>query len=143
MKEILKYKNCFVCGDENNCGLKVKFFEEQEKAKAEFVADHRFEGYRNVLHGGIISALLDEVMIKIVLAKGILVVTAQMEVKFKRPVMVGERLFMEGKIKDQKGRIFLTQGKITNENGALVALGSAKYVVASESMESFLKESLE
>ncbi|KPL02333.1 MAG: hypothetical protein AMJ90_06045, partial [candidate division Zixibacteria bacterium SM23_73_2] len=139
MKEILKYKNCFVCGDENRCGLKVKFFEEKKVAKAEYVVDQRFEGYKNVLHGGIISTLLDEVMIKAVLAKDLLAVTAQIEVKFKKPVMVGEKLFMEGRVKEKKGRIFLAEGKIINQDGVLVALGSAKYVAATEKMKELLE----
>lgn len=143
MREILKYSKCFVCGDENECGLKVKFFEEDEVAKAEFIVDQRFQGYKDILHGGIISALLDEVMIKAVLARNILVVTAQIEVKFKKPVKVGEKLFMEGVIKEKKGRIFLTEGKITNEDGALVAWGSGKYVACDERMKKLLKKSLE
>ncbi len=143
MREIVKYSKCFVCGDDNQCGLKVKFFEEDNVAKAEFLVDQRFQGYKDILHGGIISALLDEVMIKAVLAKDVLAVTAQIEVKFKKAVKVGEKLSMEGKIKQKKGVIFLTEGKIVNEEGALVASGSGKYAVASEKMGKILNESLE
>ena len=65
------------------------------KASAEFTPTKSFEGYKNILHGGILSTLLDEVMIKSIIAKEILTVTSQIEVKFKRPAIIGEKLIVE------------------------------------------------
>jgi len=153
MKEIIKYSQCFVCGDENEIGLHVKFYSENGKVKAEYVASDKFQGYKEILHGGIISVLLDEVMIKAVLAKGILAVTAEIFVEFKQPVRTGEKLFLEGEIVsarggsayggEDKGKIFLTQGKVTKADNTLVALGSGKYVKVNERLRTLLEDSLE
>jgi acyl-coenzyme A thioesterase PaaI-like protein len=143
MELIKRYSNCFVCGDKNQCGLKVDFFDEQGVAKAQYQASSVFEGYKDVLHGGIISALLDEVMIKAVLAKDILAVTASIEVKFKQPVKIGEKLSLEGKIIEDRGRIILTEGKVFKEDKSIAALGFARYVKADEKMKLLLNESLE
>ena len=49
MKEVLKYANCFVCGDENHHGLKARFFYDGEKATTEVTASPEFEGYRGYI----------------------------------------------------------------------------------------------
>ena len=143
MQLIKRYSNCFVCGDKNQCGLKVDFFDEQGVAKAQYQASSDFEGYKDVLHGGIISALLDEVMIKAVLAKDILAVTASIEIKFKQSVKIGEKLTLEGKILEHRGRIIFTEGKVFKEDQSIAALGFARYVKADEKMKLLLQESLE
>lgn len=142
MQLIKRYGNCFVCGDENKCGLKVDFFDREGVATAEYKASPDFEGYKDILHGGVISALLDEVMIKAILARDILAVTASIEVKFKQPVKTGEKLLLEGRILEDKGRIVTTQGKVLKEDNSVVALGYGKYVKADEKMKPLLKESL-
>jgi len=143
MELIRRYSNCFVCGDRNESGLKVDFFYDQGVAKAEFIADERFQGYKDILHGGIISSLLDEVMIKAVIAKDLLVVTAEIEVKFLKPVRIGERLFLEGKVIKEKEKIFVAEGKAWNSKGERVATGKGKFFKVKEEMQEDLKESLE
>ncbi len=143
MKLIRRYSNCFVCGDENDCGLKVDFFYDQGIARAEYVPDDRFQGYKGILHGGIISSLLDEVMIKAVIAQNLLVVTAEIEVKFLKPVRTGERILLEGKIVEEKGKIFVAEGKVHNEKKEIVATGKGKFFKVTEEMKKILEESLE
>jgi uncharacterized protein (TIGR00369 family) len=142
MELIKRYSNCFVCGDRNESGLKVDFFYDQGISKAEFIADERFQGYKNILHGGIISALLDEVMIKAVIAEDLLVVTAEIEVKFLKPVKIGEKLFLEGKVVKEKGKIFKTEGVVRNLSGETVATGKGKFFKITEEMQKILEESV-
>jgi len=143
MKEIDKYKFCFVCGDNNPHGLKVKFFSDGEVAKAEYTAGSDFQGYKDMFHGGILASLLDEVMIKAVIAKGMVVVTVGMEISFKKPVKIGEKILLTGKIVEQKKRIILTEGEASLVNGDIVATATGKYFVADEKMKRKLQESLE
>lgn len=127
MKAIQRYGNCFVCGDKNDIGLKLDFFEKDGKARAEFTPTKNFEGYKDILHGGILSTLLDEVMIKSILAKEILTVTSQIEVKFKKPAIIGEKLIIEGGITGERGRLILTEGKVFREDGTVVAEAKGKF----------------
>jgi len=143
MELIRRYSNCFVCGDKNESGLKVDFFYDRGMAKAEFIPDERFQGYKEVLHGGIISSLLDEVMIKAVIAKDLLVVTAEIEVKFLKPVRIGERLVLEGKVIEEKGKIFEAEGKAVNSKEEIVATGKGKFFKVTDEMKKALEESLE
>ena len=69
MEEIAKYSHCFVCGPENQIGLKARFFFDGHKAHTTVTADERFVGYHGIYHGGLLATLLDEVMIKAILAE--------------------------------------------------------------------------
>lgn len=139
MKAIQRYRHCFVCGDKNDIGLKLDFYFADGKARAEFTPTKNFEGYRDILHGGILSTLLDEAMIKSVLARGILAVTMQIEVKFKSPAKIGEKLMIEGAMTEDRGRVILTAGKVFKEDGTIIAEAKGKFF----KVEGRIKEQLE
>ena len=143
MELISRYSNCFVCGNKNDYGLKVDFFYDKGIARAECVAEEKFQGYKDILHGGIISALLDEVMIKAVIARGILVVTAEIQVKFIKPVRIGEKLFLEGKITGKQKKIFTAEGTVSNSKREIVATGKGRFFKVTEEMKENLSQSLE
>lgn len=127
MEAIPNYPTCFVCGDKNRIGLKVAFFYDEGKAKAEYTPTREFEGYKDILHGGIISSLLDEVMIQSIVALGILTFTIQIEVKFKTSAKTGEKILLEGHIIEDKGRVILTEGKAFKLDGTIIALAKGKF----------------
>lgn len=145
MREIARYSGCFVCGDRNHVGLKARFFfdENTRKAICDVAADEAYAGYKNILHGGITSTLLDEVMIKALLAENLFVVTAEMTIKFKKPVHSGDRLHLEGWKSGQKGALLLAQGRAVNQNGDVVAEASGKYIKPGSGLSAKLRQSLE
>ena len=144
MKEkIKKYSHCFVCGDKNEVGLKVQFYYEDGKAKAEYTAPKEFQGYKDILHGGIISSLLDEVMIKAVLSQNISAMTVEIKVKFKKPVWIGEKIYLQGEIVKEQGKIVFAQGEVKNQKGEMVALGEAKFFKVDETMQEILNQGLD
>ena len=142
MKEIVKYSGCFVCGDKNPIGLKVKFYEKDGGALAEFVPKETLEGYKGLLHGGILASLLDEIMIKAVLVKNVYCVTAEMCIRYKKPVEVSERLSLFGYIEKESGRVYTTKGWDKNQKGEVVAEGEGKYFVPKPEAVKKLQESL-
>jgi uncharacterized protein (TIGR00369 family) len=143
MKLMKRYPQCFVCGDKNPIGLKVPFYVKDDKVVAEYVAGPNFEGYKDILHGGILSSLLDEVMIRSVLALGIYVLTSEIKVKFRKMVKIGDKLSLEGRLVEDKGRILTAEGKITNQNNEVVAEGEGKFFRAYGEMEKLLIQDLE
>jgi len=145
MKEIAKYSGCFVCGDKNHVGLKARFYfdENAQKAVCDITADELYAGYRNIFHGGITSTLLDEIMIKALLAEDLFVVTAEMTVKFKKPVHSGDKIHFEGWKTGQKGPLYLTQGRAVNQAGDIVAEATGKYIRPDSDLSARLRQSLE
>jgi uncharacterized protein (TIGR00369 family) len=132
-----------VCGDKNDIGLKLDFYEKNGKAWTEFTPRRNFEGYKDILHGGILSTLLDEAMIKSILAKGILTVTSQIEVTFKKPAIIGEKLLIEGEITGERGRLILTEGRVIKENGTLIAEAKGKFFRVEGTIKKQLERSLD
>ena len=141
MKEIPLYSGCFVCGQKNKNGLRARFFWDGKKAVCDFDAVEPFAGYKNILHGGIVATLLDEIMIKALLAEGILSVTAEITVRYKKPVYTGDRLHLEGWKTGKDGNVYSTKGQAVNQSGEIVAEAVAKYFQARDELGQKLRES--
>lgn len=141
MKEILKYSNCFICGEKNIHGVKARFFYDGEKAFTEVEASEKFEGYRGIYHGGVVASLLDEVMIKAILALDVFAVTREMTVKYLKPVRVGDKLKFSGKVIKTKGRLFMTEGEVSDDSGNIYASASGKYIEAKDDLRETLLKS--
>jgi len=142
MREVTKYAHCFVCGDKNDNGLKAVFMYDGKQASTTVVAREVFEGYKNIYHGGILSTLLDEVMIKAILAEEIFAVTAELTVKFKAPVPIGETLTFTGWVTERRRRLLATEGKVEGRDGTVYATATGKYIEAKPDLQARLKESL-
>jgi uncharacterized protein (TIGR00369 family) len=127
MKQNLKDDHyCFVCGEKNPAGLHLKFDLCDGKVCAEFVPEKIHQGYKDIVHGGIISALLDEAMVKSALMKGVPAVTAEITVRFKNPLMTGEKAVIEAQIVNINKRVIETAAVIRKSDNTSVAEGHAK-----------------
>lgn len=138
MKEVVRYKRCFVCGEENVCGLKAKFLWDGREVHTTVTASPNHEGYNGIYHGGIVASLLDEVMVKAILATGVLSVTAEMTVRFKKPVKIGETITYTGRIVESKGRLYTTESEAVDSEGEVVATATAKYLEARSELKAQL-----
>jgi len=117
---------CFVCGGKNPSGLQLTFSLKEGKVFAEFIPQKIHQGYKDIVHGGIISTLLDEAMVKVALLQGIPAMTAEFAVRFKNPLMVGEKAIIEAALVKINKRIIETSGKMKKEDGTLIAEGHGK-----------------
>lgn len=85
--------SCFVCGRENSRGLHLAFEKsEGGKMSAIWTPDRPTEGFGGILHGGLVSTVLDESMAKAVAASGAEALTAELRVRFRRHVAAGAAL---------------------------------------------------
>jgi uncharacterized protein (TIGR00369 family) len=117
---------CFVCGEKNPCGLHLKFSLSKERISAEFVPQKNHQGYKDVVHGGIISTLIDEAMVKVALMQGIPAITAEIKIRFKNPLIVGEKAVIEATTVKMNKRIIETSAAVKKRDGTLIAEGHAK-----------------
>jgi uncharacterized protein (TIGR00369 family) len=143
MEEIVKYSHCFVCGDQNRHGLQAKFFWDGREASSELVASDSFEGYRGIFHGGLIATMLDEVMIKAILAQDIYAVTAEMTVRYHRPVETGQELRFVGRMTEGKGRMYYAEGEAVGPDGTVFASSTGKYIQAKPELKTRLLDSID
>jgi len=119
------YGNCFVCGKNNPNGLRLNFEIDEEKKtlRTTFVASPTFQGWDGIVHGGIISTLLDEAMAKLVYELGYQSVTASLEIKFKKPAPILEPLLVHGEITEVNRRLIRAKARVTKEDGTILAEG--------------------
>jgi uncharacterized protein (TIGR00369 family) len=118
---------CFVCGEKNPIGLKLNFQFDGKCIKTEFTPLKEHQGYKDVVHGGIITTLLDEAMVKLAIAMDMPAVTAQMEVRFRRPVNVGEKIIVSAEILKKTRRIIEAYAK-TVKDGVVIADAKGKLI---------------
>lgn len=125
-----EYNKCFVCGKANPIGLKVDFScDEVGFARARLKLSELFEGYPGVIHGGIISTLLDEVMAKAVIHSGKIAFTARLTVSFRKVLAPEGIVHLEGQILCAKTRTIHTRAKLFDAD-AIYAEAEAVFIVA-------------
>lgn len=124
------YGNCFVCGERNSGGLRLRFAidHERQTLKTTFAAGPTYQGWDGVVHGGIISTLLDEAMAKLVYELGYQAVSASLEVKFKKPAPILEPLLVYGEITEMSRRLIRAKAHIAKENGTILATGTSTFI---------------
>jgi uncharacterized protein (TIGR00369 family) len=121
------YGNCFVCGENNLGGLQLKFEidKEHQTLKTTFVANPTLQGWDGLVHGGIISTLLDEAMAKLSYELGYNTVTASLEIRFKKPAPILEPLLVYGEISEVNKRLVKAKARVTKEDGTILAEGKS------------------
>lgn len=120
---------CFACGKNNECGLKLSFNYLDGRLVTEFIPSKIYQGYKDITHGGIITTVLDEAMIQAAIADGLMPVTAEINVRFKRPLMVNEKTIAEAKIIRKSSRLIEAQSRLIKESdGTIIAEASAKLI---------------
>jgi uncharacterized protein (TIGR00369 family) len=129
MREVLpKYKKCFFCGPATG-GLALELVYNDEKALCEFVAHERFQGYDGMLHGGIVTGILDEVMWWTLFVKTkVLTATWKMEVEFRRPVVCGSRYTASAELLDSPQKTYLLSSEIMDDENRLCARGTGTFL---------------
>ncbi|MFC1872533.1 PaaI family thioesterase [Chloroflexota bacterium] len=122
---------CFGCGPNNPAGLHLAFKTDGQKVRAEFVPARHHQGWPDILHGGIISAVLDEAMSYAAkLSVKVECVTAQMSVVFREPVKITQRLEVSSFVTRVSRKILESKAELTLADGTVVAEGRSKqYVV--------------
>ncbi len=94
-------RTCFLCGRQNDIGLKVTWHNdlEEHKVKAVVVVPEHFNGYPGIVHGGIVAALLDETAGRALLLDGDydqLMVTLKLQVRYRKASPTGQPLALTG-----------------------------------------------
>ncbi|MBW6516555.1 MAG: PaaI family thioesterase [Candidatus Cloacimonetes bacterium] len=121
-----RYDNCFICGMNNPIGLKLTFTYPDNIAQAEFRLPVHFEGYDNIIHGGIVAAILDEAMAKIILHNNIKAVTVTITIDYKKPLKPDIDYIVKGSIINIRKKIIETEATIV-DNVDVYAKATAKF----------------
>lgn len=127
------YDSCYVCGQAHPRGLQIRFFVGAfGQVHARFRPDHTQTGYKNTVHGGVISALLDELLgWPIALQTGRMAVTGELTVRFLKPMSAGRSYLATARPGTDQGRYWEGKGDVCDEEGAVYAKAHGKYFLLS------------
>ena len=123
---------CFGRGKENPIGLKLEFIEKEDSYITTFTPSLAHQGYDGIMHGGLISTILDEVMARYIHKKGFNAVTARLDVRFRKPTPIGQELTAVAKIAGKRGNMYELVGEIMLPDGTVTAQGKATIAVVED-----------
>lgn len=123
-------KSCFICGMENEFGLKAPFYEMEDQSVISFFTYHDYhQSYPERVHGGLITAMLDEIAGRAiwVVEPNTWAVTTEIKVKFRKVVPYNQKLKAVGRITKNTRRIFYATAEILDMEGNLLAEAEVTY----------------
>jgi uncharacterized protein (TIGR00369 family) len=125
-------RTCFVCGRDNNFGLKMVWYNNTDtnRVEATVTVPEQFNGYPGIVHGGIVAAILDETAGRAVMLDGNfdnLFVTLRLNLTYRKPTPTDTALKVVGWVEHKGNRgmkvaakLLLPDGTLTTECNAVV-----------------------
>lgn len=132
-------RHCFVCGLENPFGLQLKFFRTgPAEVTTEYTVPERYQGYPGVVHGGVVAAMLDEVVGRALMGEDPegtrFMYTARLTVRYRKHVPVGRPLRIVGRVTKEKTRSALASASIFDAEDEILAEAEGLLVDVPESV---------
>ena len=134
-------KHCFVCGLENDYGLHLEFYQNEiGEVVVDYQVPKQFQGYPGIVHGGIVAALVDEVLGRVHMGPDPenprFMFTARMNVNYRKNVPTGVPIKIVGRATQSKRRTAASAAEIYGPEGDLLAEAEALLVdVPAEKLE--------
>lgn len=123
-------RGCFVCGTDNPLGLRLRFIAEADHVVTRYRPRPEHAGFRQTVHGGLTSTVLDEAMVWACgAATGKLAYCAELAVRFRQPLRPeSEYKVVARLVENRRNRIYVARAEVQAAGGELMAVGEGKYV---------------
>jgi acyl-coenzyme A thioesterase PaaI-like protein len=129
--EFPEHGYCFVCGTENPHSIGVRWFRHDDGViTAEIVFTLAHQGPPGFAHGGSSAAVLDEGMGFSVWGMGYRVVAANINIDYRKPVPLNEKIFVEARQIDKQGRKVYATGEIKLADGTIAVRSKGLFIEA-------------
>ncbi len=125
------YDRCYGCGSQNPIGLHLDDFAETPTGvSAPFSPDRDFNGFHDIVHGGIIATGLDEISAwAAIVAEGVFVFTAKLEIKYRAEAHTSDHFTLEGTVEERRGKRLMIHAALMSDD-VVVAESSGLFIVA-------------
>jgi uncharacterized protein (TIGR00369 family) len=121
---------CFACGPSNPIGMHLHFDRERDGdgVVAALELAPVYQGWRGIAHGGIVMALLDEAMAHAAGFAGHRGVTANVSVRFRKPVPIGRPIEVRGHVTWQRRNVLGVNASVFDAAGSVLAHAEGSFV---------------
>lgn len=116
MTDLVDDRYCFACGPRNPVGLRVEVRREEGRCLLRWSPSREYQGFREILHGGILATLLDEAMAHAVLGVAPGAATASLRIRFRKPARTEGAILVEARVEERKGRLIRASGVLRQED---------------------------
>lgn len=115
--------NCFGCSPNNPAGLQMKFWWNGNEIRSRLIVPEHLSGWNRLIHGGVLSTVLDEVMSwAAIYTTKQMVMTRNMTIEFIKPIQIGDEITAQGRVCEIKGRHELeVEGTVSDRDQQLCA----------------------
>ena len=130
MKFLPHTRSCFVCGESNPVGLKLRFETDGRLVQTRFVPRAEHVGFRQTIHGGLIATLLDEIMVwACAVQTKRFAFCAELAVRYLRPVRPNEALIATAElVANRRDKLFEAKADLRDQAGVVLATATGKYL---------------
>jgi acyl-coenzyme A thioesterase PaaI-like protein len=121
---------CFVCGVKNPAGLHAHFYQvDAATCVGRFLPADHHQGYPGRVHGGVVASMMDETLGRAVWGDAkTWGVTAELTIRYRNPVPLGEMLTVVGRLTRDTRRLFEAEGELITADGTVAVVAHGKYI---------------
>lgn len=117
---------CYACGDQNLSGLKLRFDQPQDGIlRSEVTFSKIHQGFKGVVHGGMLALVLDDIMVNLSWRQNIPAVTGELTLRLKKPTPINEKIYLEAKLEREEKRVVYFSAQAKNTDGQVLATATA------------------
>jgi uncharacterized protein (TIGR00369 family) len=130
MKELPHTRGCFVCGEANPAGLKLRFETDGRIVQARFLPRPEHVGFKGIVHGGLIAALLDEIMVwACAVRTKRFAYCVELSVRFVHPVRPDQPVVATGELtENRRDKLFTARAELRDDSGKVLASANGKFL---------------
>jgi uncharacterized protein (TIGR00369 family) len=130
MRAVPHTRSCFVCGESNPIGFKLRLETDGRVVQTRLVPTSEHTGFKTTVHGGLVSTLLDEMMAwACALQTRRFAFCAELTVRFLLPVRPNVEIVAQGElVTNRRNKLFEAKSEIRDLSGQRLATGTGKYL---------------
>ena len=110
MNDNSDYGLCFACGPKNENGLQLTFSIRGDQVVTTYQGKVQHQGFPGLLHGAIITGLLDEVMSRVPVLENRWGMSARLELRFRLPINATDLVTATAEKSGGRGNVINTKG---------------------------------
>ncbi len=118
---------CLLCGNRNPRSLHLEFDPGEGEVSAEFTPGRELQGYSGIIHGGMVSALLDSAMTHCLFSQGVKALTGELNVRFLHSVRADEPLRIRAWITSSRPPLYKLKSELS-QHSRIMARAEAKFM---------------
>jgi acyl-coenzyme A thioesterase PaaI-like protein len=144
MRELPHTHGCFVCGESNALGLKLRFETDGKIVRTRFTPRREHSGFRETTHGGLIATVLDEIMVWACAVQARrFAFCAELNVRFLQPLRPAQETVVVAElVTNRRNRLFEAKAEMRSGNEVVHAMAWGKYLPIKQEQASVMLQDL-